>query len=132
MSTIFSGEFWAKRDVEFYIGKLLRYGVILASVITVTGGVIYLIQHPDEKPDFRTFTGTPEYLRELSTLLPRIIQFDGLAIIQLGVAVLIATPILRVVLSIIAFTIEKDRMYVVITCIVLAIILSNMFFGLKE
>ena len=131
MIPIFSKSFWAERDVELYIGKLLRYGVILSSIITITGGIIYITQHPHEQPNFKTFTGTPDYLRELSTIIPRVFQGDGLAIIQLGVAVLIATPIVRIAFSILAFAIEKDRMYVIITCIVLAIILSNLFFGIE-
>lgn len=131
MSNLFSRKFWEERDVELYIGKLLRYGVILSSIITITGGVIYIYQHPDQQLNFKTFVGAPNYLRELSTLLPAVLKLDGLAIIQLGVAILIATPILRVAFSIVAFAIEKDRMYIVITCIVLAIILSNMIFGLE-
>jgi uncharacterized membrane protein len=131
MSNFFSRKFWEERDVELYIGKLLRYGVFLSSIITITGGIIYISQHPNQQLNFKTFVGAPNYLRELTTLLPAVIKFDGMAIIQLGVAVLIATPILRVAFSIVAFAIEKDRMYVVITCIVLAIILSNMIFGLE-
>ncbi len=131
MTNIFSKSFWEERDVELFIGKLLRYGVILSSIITIAGGIIYVFQHPHEQPSFKTFVGAPEYLRELSTIIPKVFQLDGLAIVQLGVAVLIATPILRIAFSILAFAIEKDRMYVVITCIVLAIILSNLFFGIE-
>ncbi|CVK15244.1 Uncharacterized membrane protein [Apibacter mensalis] len=131
MSNFLSRRFWEERDVELYIGKLLRYGVILSSIITITGGIIYISQHPDQQLNFKTFVGAPNYLRELTTLLPAVIKFDGMAIIQLGVAVLIATPILRIAFSIVAFAIEKDRMYIVITCIVLAIIVSNMIFGLE-
>ncbi|MDR3272607.1 MAG: DUF1634 domain-containing protein [Flavobacteriaceae bacterium] len=130
MKNIFTKSFWQERDVELYIGKILRFGVVLASVITVSGGVVYISQHPQERPNFKTFVGVPEYLRDFSTLIPRAFQFDGLAIIQLGVIVLIATPILRVAFSIVAFAVEKDKMYVMITCIVLAIILGNMFFGI--
>ena len=131
MSNFLSRKFWEERDVELYIGKLLRYGVILSSIITITGGIIYISQHPDQQLNFKTFVGAPNYLRELTTLLPAVIKFEGMAIIQLGVAVLIATPILRIAFSIVAFAIEKDRMYIVITCIVLAIIVSNMIFGLE-
>lgn len=129
---IFSKNFWIERDVELYIGKLLRYGVILSSIITLLGGIIYVSQHPHEIPNFKTFIGAPEYLRGLNTIIPRVLQLDGLAIIQLGVAVLIATPILRIAFSILAFAIERDFMYVVITCIVLGIILANLFFGIES
>lgn len=135
MKKIFSKDFWAEKDVELYIGKLLRYGVVLSCIITTIGGLIYLYQHKGILPDYtpspsdQPFAGTDGYLRELTTILPRILDFDGAAIIQLGVIVLIATPIIRVAFSAIAFLIEKDYMYVGITLIVLSIILLNMVFG---
>lgn len=137
MKNLFSKKFWAERDMELLIGKLLRYGVMLACGITLFGGVVYLyqnhgisIEHYKPTPDDIPFLGVDHYLRELSTILPRILSFDGAAIIQLGVCVLIATPILRVAFSVVGFLIEKDYMYVVITLIVLTIIIANMLLGL--
>ncbi|WP_029905531.1 DUF1634 domain-containing protein [Prevotella sp. 10(H)] len=134
---IFTKEFWAERDMELLIGKLLRYGVMLACGITLFGGIIYVYQnhgismsHYSPTPDGQPFPGVEHYLRELTTIIPRVLTFDGAAIIQLGVCVLIATPILRVAFSVIAFLIEKDYMYVVITLIVLCIIVANMLLGL--
>lgn len=134
---MFSKEFWVERDMELLIGKLLRYGVMLACGITLFGGVIYLFQnhgvsmaHYKPTPDDMPFPGVEFYLREITTVIPRVLSFDGAAIIQLGVCVLIATPILRVAFSVIGFLIEKDYMYVVITLIVLCIIVANMLLGL--
>lgn len=136
MKHIFSKEYWEARDVELYIGKLLRYGVMISCAITLLGGITYLFQQNGAMPDYKptasndTFAGVAVYLRELSTILPRALSLDGAAIIQVGVLVLIATPVLRVAFSAIAFLIEKDYMYVVITLIVLAIIIANMLLGL--
>ncbi|NDW10624.1 DUF1634 domain-containing protein [Dysgonomonas sp. 520] len=134
--SIFSKEFWVERDVELYIGKLLRYGVMLACGITLLGGIIYLIQHHGIVPDYKTvpsgetFAGVDQSLREFSSIWKGVLAIDGASIIQLGVIVLIATPIMRVAFSAVAFLIEKDYMYVVITLIVLFIILANVIFGL--
>lgn len=131
----FTSNFWAERDMEIFIGKLLRYGVIISCAITLIGGILYLFQHGTVMPDYspipdgQPFPGVEHYLRELSTIFPRVLQLDGAAIIQLGVCVLIATPIMRVAVSVIAFLVEKDYMYVVITLIVLFIIIANMLFG---
>lgn len=136
MKHLFSKQFWAERDVELYIGKLLRYGVMLSCAITVFGGIVYIYQHHGKAadyspiPDGQPFPGVDHYLRELSTILPRMLDFDGAAIVQFGVCVLIATPIIRVAFSAIAFLIEKDYMYVAITLLVLAIIMANMLLGL--
>lgn len=135
MKHIFSREFWGERDVEQYIGKLLRYGVMISCAITLFGGVIYLFQHKGVVVDYSPVPtgmafGVDEYLRELNTILPRMLDFDGAAIVQFGVLVLIATPIIRVAFSAFSFLIEKDYLYVVITLIVLAIIVANMLLGL--
>ncbi|OJU37282.1 MAG: hypothetical protein BGN96_04015 [Bacteroidales bacterium 45-6] len=135
-SNIFSFEFWKQREMDLYVGKLLRYGVFTACFITVLGGIIYVMQSqgmPDYKPmpgHHDQFKGVVAYLRELNTIIPALLQLDGAAIIQFGVVVLIATPILRVAFSAIVFLIERDYLYVVVTLIVLAVILLNMVFGL--
>lgn len=136
MKKIFTRDFWEARDVELYIGQLLRFGVILSSIVTLFGGILYVYQQNGSIPDYtpipsgEEFPGVAHYLRELSTILPRVMLFDGAAIIQLGVIILIATPVVRVAFSAIAFLIEKDYLYVFITLVVLAIILANMVLGL--
>ena len=141
MKSIFTKEFWAEKDMELFIGKLLRYGVFLSCGITLFGAVIYLYQHhgmsmemyrPIKGSDFpsQTYREQYSYLWDLSTIIPRMLTFDGAAIIQFGVCVLIATPILRVAFSVIGFLIEKDYLYVGITLIVLCIIIANMLLGL--
>lgn len=136
MKNIFSKKFWTEKDMELYVGKILRYGVLLSCIITLLGGIIYLYQNHNSMPDYspipegEVFSGTAYYLREFSTIIPRILELDGAAIIQLGVIVLIATPIFRVAFSAIAFLLEKDYLYVTITLIVLVIILGNMILGI--
>ncbi len=132
----FTKEYWTNRDVNIYIGKLLRYGVILSCAVTLFGGIVYLIQHKGNLPDYKAipsgipFDGTADYLRELTGIFSAILQFDGAAIIQLGVIILIATPVLRVAFSVLAFFVEKDYLYVGITILVLAIIMANMALGI--
>lgn len=137
MKHIFSHEYWAQRDVEQYIGKLLRYGVILSSIITIFGGIIYLYQDHSSSidrykptPSDMPFPGVDHYLRELNTIFPRMMELDGAAIIQFGVIVLIATPIFRIAFSAFSFLIEKDYLYVGLTLLVFCIILANMVLGL--
>ena len=64
-----------------------------------------------------------------------ITDFDGLiaglaalrpqAIAQLGLVILVATPVLRVMTSLVGFVLERDWLYVAITAIVLAILLGS-------
>lgn len=129
MMRIFTKEFWDGRDMEMFIGRMLRTGVVTASIICIIGGLMYMFRDGSSVADYSQFTGSPEDLRGFAGILHGLMTFEPLAIVQLGVVVLLATPILRVAFSILAFLIEKDYLYVVITCIVLAIILINMIDG---
>lgn len=114
------------KDVAAIVGRLLRLGVITASTVATLGGIMFLIVHRSEVSDFTQFRGAPEYLRSLGGIWAGLLDFDPRAIIQAGVLILIATPILRVMLSVFAFALEKDYLYVVITLVVLAIISIGM------
>lgn len=129
MMRIFTKEFWDGRDMEMFIGRMLRTGVVTASFICIAGGLMYIFRDGGSVADYSQFTGSPEDLRGFTGIFQGLVRLEPLAVIQLGVVVLLATPILRVAFSIIAFLIEKDYLYVVITCIVLAIILINMIDG---
>jgi uncharacterized membrane protein len=58
-------------------------------------------------------------------VLQSVMHGRGRGLIQLGLLFLIATPIARVCLSVVGFSIERDRLYIVCTLIVLAILLYS-------
>jgi uncharacterized membrane protein len=117
-------------DMQAIIGKMLRTGVTLSACITVIGGLLYMFRHEDLIPDYRNFSGVPEQYRSLSEIFRGVTAFKSRAIIQLGVLLLIATPIARVLFSMIAFWLEKDYKYVIITLIVLGIICFSIAGGI--
>ena len=120
------------RDLQKIIGTLLRFGVITASVIALIGGIIYLSVHGlESRPVYDTFTGEPSAYTSLTGIINKVLSLDARGIMQLGAVVLIMTPILRVVCSLFTFAIERDKMYVVITLVVLSVILFSMFTGVK-
>ncbi|SKA31516.1 Uncharacterized membrane protein [Chitinophaga eiseniae] len=120
------------RDIALLVGQVLRTGVITASAIAFVGGIFYLAKHgADSIPDYGTFTGEGKEYTTFSGIFHGLTTFKPSAIIQFGALVLLATPILRICFSLIGFAVEKDRMYVVITLVVLGIILFSMFGGLK-
>ncbi|WP_374165166.1 DUF1634 domain-containing protein [Arcticibacter sp. MXS-1] len=122
--------FKSDKDVASLVGKLLRTGVFTASAVALFGGLIYLFRHGGELPDYHEFKGAPENLRHLPGIFTGVGAFSGRAIIQLGVVILLATPILRVAFSAVGFLLEKDLLYVFITLLVLAIIVAGMVGGL--
>jgi len=113
-------------DMELFISRLLRYGVIIASAIVLTGCIIFLGRHGSSQPDYGKFVGEPSEFRSVVDIISSVMKMSGKGLIEFGLLVLIAIPILRVVLSVISFAVEKDRNYVIITLIVLALLLYSL------
>jgi uncharacterized membrane protein len=111
--------------IDELMGLLLRSGVLLAACIVLVGGVIYLARHP-HPGDYRVFQSEPENLRAISGIFSEAAAGHGRGLIQLGLLVLIATPISRVTFSVIAFLYQRDRKYVVFTLIVLGLLLYSL------
>ena len=118
---------WGDRLMEMIIGILLRLGVMVAGAVVFFGAIIYLIRNGAAPlPDYKSFHGESLQLSTVEGILAGVRQFRGRAIIQLGVLLLIATPVARVVFSAVAFALEKDKLYVCITLFVLAILLFSL------
>jgi len=114
---------WNDKSFEIVIGRLLRFGVILAAAWVLAGGIHYLIQFRGEKPDYKVFHGEPADLRYISGIVHEGLELNARALIQFGLLLLIATPIARVAFSVIGFALEKDWMYVGITLAVLTLLI---------
>lgn len=118
-------------DVEQLIGQVLRYGVLISGVVAIIGGILYLYQNGSGLPHYTTFNGEPAGYTSLTGIFKGLMNGSATEIIQLGVVVMIATPILRIIFSLVSFIVERDKLYIVITLIVLAIITFSIFGGLK-
>jgi uncharacterized membrane protein len=111
---------------EIFLGHLLRTGVVIAALIVFAGGVWFLAQSSGARKDYRTFRGVPAELSHVSQIVHGAAAWQPLAVIQLGILVLIATPVARVLFSMFGFVLERDWMYVFITAIVLALLLYSL------
>lgn len=116
-------------DMQAIIGWVLRAGVFVSMLVVFIGGVIYLYRHSAEHIDYHEFKGVPDFVHTLPGIFQGILDGRGRAIIQAGIILLIATPVLRIVFSAVGFMIEKDYLYVSITLLVLFIIISAMLTG---
>jgi len=108
------------------MGNLLRAGVILAAIVVLVGGIFYLIRYGAIAPDYRVFRGEPANLRSVSGILADAIELHSRGLIQLGLLMLVATPVARVVFSVFAFTRQHDLTYVVLTLIVFALLIYSL------
>jgi len=116
---------WTDLKIEIIIGNLLRAGVILAATVVLLGGIIFLARHGLSPANYRTFHGEPWNLREWHGIVQAAFGLRGRGIIQLGLVLLIATPVARVAFSAFAFAMERDWLYVGVTVLVLVILLYS-------
>jgi Predicted membrane protein len=118
---------WNDDQMRDIMGTLLLVGVLASAFFVVLGGILFLIQHPFESADYSTFKGEPARLRNVHNIVMDAINFRSRAVIQLGLLLLIATPVVRVIFSLIGFLFEKDWIYVIITFVVLIILFISLF-----
>jgi uncharacterized membrane protein len=123
---------WTDERVEQVVGNLLRTGVLLAAAVVLLGAAVYLARHGTELADRRAFHGEPEDLRNPAGIVRDALALSGRGLIQLGVLLLIATPVARVVFSAWAFARQRDWTYFLVTLVVLAVLSISLFFGQPE
>ena len=117
---------WTDKRIENILGNLLRAGVVFSAFIVLCGALVYLARHGREPADYTVFHGEPSELRRVPGVVRDAMDLSGRGIIQMGLLFLIATPVARVIFSIWGFAAERDRMYVVFTVIVLAILIFSL------
>ncbi|MGJ5674534.1 MAG: DUF1634 domain-containing protein [Nostochopsis sp.] len=105
--------------LEKLLSNLLKYGVVFASTVVLFGGILYLIRHGSEPVNYHIFHSEPLEFRSIVGIITTILSGSHRGIIQLGLLLLVATPILRVVVSVLFFVKQRNWIYVTITTLVL-------------
>jgi uncharacterized membrane protein len=108
--------------VERLIGVTLLAGVLTSTLIVLSGGLVYVWRHSHLAVHYRVFRGEPSDLRHLSGILHDVKALTGRGIIQLGLILLVCLQVLRVVLTGVLFLTVRDRLYVLLSAIVLALL----------
>lgn len=117
---------WNDKRMERVISTLLRTGVSLSAAVVFLGGACFLARHGNDPADYRVFHGAQASFRTASGILKAIGSSDCLDIIQLGLLLLILTPIARVAFSLAGFVLERDRVYAGLTAVVLVILIYGL------
>jgi uncharacterized membrane protein len=117
---------WTDEKTEAVIGNLLRAGVLLAAAVVFVGAVPYLAGHRGPHEDLRHFQGEPASLRSVAGVVQSAVHGDSRGIMQLGLLLLVVTPIARVFFAAIAFAMERDFTYVVISLLVLGLLIYGL------
>jgi uncharacterized membrane protein len=117
-------------DLNDVISAVLKYGVATSTVLLLAGLALLIADQPAGMPTSVQQLISSNYGRptlDIGTLFSGAAQGMPVFVIQLGLVVLLATPVVRVLASVIVFAVERDMTYVAITLIVLAILLVSIF-----
>jgi uncharacterized membrane protein len=118
-------------DFKSAISFVLRYGVIASFVVVALGSTLLFLEgqtgyYPLGSAE-QLFDSQNRFLIGLAPLVQGVASAKPYAVIDLGLGVLLATPVARVVISVFLFMEEKRYAFVAITATVLAILLLSMF-----
>jgi uncharacterized membrane protein len=114
------------RDIEFYMSMLLITGVIISGIVVFIGCIVYLYQNKYMTSNYNVFIGEPERLRNTYEIMRGALNFQGRALIQFGILLLISTPVARVLFAVLGFFMENDKLYTLISLIVLGILMVSL------
>ena len=117
---------WTDQKIEIIIANLLRAGVSLAALVVLTGGIIFLVRHGHEPTGYHVFAGEPSDLRNWKGILHSAFALRARGIIQLGLLLLIATPVARVAFSVFAFLLERDWLSVGVATFFLLVVFYSL------
>lgn len=113
--------------LEIAIGRMLQTGVLLAAAVVLAGGLMYLAHASGSRPDYSHFHGVADSLRHPVGIWHGVLRGDAESVIQLGLLILIATPVARVMLAGVGFLMERDQLYFWVSAIVLAVLLYSLW-----
>lgn len=119
-----------ERSPDYRLGtilsKLLKYGVWVATATVLLGGILYLIRHGAEPVNYQIFRGEPDIFRSPAGVIDAVCSGRRRGIVQLGLLFLIATPVVRVLVSFVFFIWQRDFYYTLITGLVISGLLYSL------
>jgi uncharacterized membrane protein len=117
----------ADLEMEITVSRMLRVGVTTAALVVLAGAILYLLSVHGAAPDYRHFHGVARPADKITPVLEGVRRMDSRSIIHLGILLLVATPILRVAFCLFSFATQKDKIYIVVSGIVLTVLLYSFF-----
>jgi uncharacterized membrane protein len=118
---------WTDQQVDLAIGRLLQAGVAIAAVVVLIGTIVLFVSQGHLPASFSEFRGEPRTLTSAHRALWAALHGDRAAVVQVGLVLLILTPVARVAFTLVAFWLQRDRLYVLLSGIVLLVIVYGLF-----
>lgn len=114
---------WTEADIDPRMGRLLKWGVILATTVMLIGAAVFLVHNGKNVTDYKTFRSGASPLESVRGIVAAAREGDGSGLILLAVLLIVATPVARVIFAAYAFARIRDWLYVAVSLTVLALLL---------
>ncbi len=114
-----------EHGLEKSMGRMLQIGVTIAALIVFVGGAMYLVQNGGSLRDYQHFHEATPATTTIAGIVSSAAHLDPRGIMGLGLLLLIATPVCRVIFGVVGFALLRDRLYTVVSLIVLAVLVFS-------
>lgn len=113
------------KDFNVVISKVIIGAVLLAAIVVLIGGAVYLLQHGHETISYQVFQGEPKPYTSFFAIWKDAFTLSGRGIIQLGLLLLVVGQFVRVFLTLFLFTEDKDYFFSGASLIILVILFCS-------
>jgi uncharacterized membrane protein len=118
--------------VELLLSTILRTGVFVSLAVIITGTIVRFVHHHDyldSQPQTHALITGDSFPHTMKSVITGVRQGRSDAIITIGLLLLIATPVMRVAVSILAFAYQRDMTFILLTSFVLAMLILSFILG---
>jgi len=121
------------RQMESLVRRVLQVGLLASMALVLVGMLLFGAVHPSRLTSSESLPALVDpgakFPHTLDDVASAASDLSAEGIIAAGLLVLIATPVLRVALSVVGFALQHDWVYVGLTALVLLVLLGSFLVG---
>ncbi len=118
-------------QLQNQLARLMVTGVLIAAAIMAAGLMWFLATHKGLPPGDHIFSGEPKYFEDPVSMIQRALDLSEVghrrSLIMIGVVLLLINPLVRVAFAAFGFAALKDRLYTLISLLVLVVLVVSFF-----
>jgi uncharacterized membrane protein len=118
-------------QIQNVLARVMLIGVLVAAALMGAGLIWFLATHDGMPPGDHMFNGEPKYFENPISMIQRVFDSKDVghrrSLIMIGVVLLLINPLVRVAFAAFGFTAQGDKLYAVISLVVLAVLILSFF-----
>jgi uncharacterized membrane protein len=118
-------------QLQSQLARLMLSGVLTAAAVMGAGLIWFLATHEGLPPGDHIFRGEPKYLENPVSMIQRTFDLEDVghrrSLVMIGVVLLLINPVVRVAFAAFGFAAQRDRLYTLISLLVLVVLLVSFF-----